>query len=59
MSKFDEGAQYVRDCIIGMIIGMQNDIGNAEKDKASYEAYQKVYKEIVDRFGDMYTPFKG
>ena len=58
-ASFFNGGVYVRDYILSSLIGMQNEIGHSDQDNPEYRAYQKVYNLITDRFGAMFTEFKG
>lgn len=59
-SSFFNGGVYVRDYILSAVIGLQNEVGAGNwQEDPEYQAYQKVYDMIVDRFGDMFTDFKG
>ena len=58
-SSFFNGGVYVRDYILSAVIGLQNEMGHSTPDNPEYQAYQKVYDMVVDRFGDMFTEFKG
>ena len=61
MSKpgFFDGAVYVRDYILASIIGIQNEMGHSNPNDQEYKAYQDMYELIVNKFGDMFTNFKG
>lgn len=58
-ASFFKGSMYVRDYLLSAVIGLQNELGHSNTDDPEYQAYQKVYDLIVDRFGDMFTEFKG
>lgn len=57
-SSFRNGGTYVRDNILAMLIGLQNNVGYSEQEDSEYFAYQKVYNLIADIFGDMFTDLK-
>lgn len=56
-TEYNAGSEYARNCILSLIIGMQNNIGNTEATK--YQAYQDIYDAIVMYHGDMFENFKG
>lgn len=56
-SEFNRGASFCRDCIISNIIGMQNDIGNDEKD-SRYMILQELLIHIENEYGKPCTSFK-
>lgn len=58
-SSFFNGGVYVRDYILSAMVGLQNEIGRQNTDDPEYQAYQKVYDLIADKFGDIFTEFKG
>jgi hypothetical protein len=58
-SSFFNGGVYVRDYVLSAVVGMQNEMGHSDTSDPEYQAYQKVYDMVVDRFGDMFTDFKG
>lgn len=58
LSEYNKGAAHARDLVLCLIIGIQNEI-IWKPESPEYQAYQKLYEEIVDRYGDMYAPFKG
>jgi hypothetical protein len=55
-SKFNEGAQYMRDGIICSIVGMQNALHDWDDPKQ--KAYQEVMNMIIDNYGDVFKPCK-
>lgn len=57
MSEFSKGAAHGRDNIICLIMGVQNNI--ADIASPEYQELQKLLEEIVDRYGDLFTPYKG
>ena len=57
-SEFSKGASYMRDTMIGHIIGMQNDMGNDVEDKG-YQALDKLLDLITERYGKMFGEFLG
>lgn len=59
MSEFENGARHARDNILCLLIGFQEEIGHDKQDTPEYQSLQKAYNTIVDRYGDMYKPFKG
>ena len=58
-ASFFSGAVYVRDYTLSALIGLQNEIGHANPDDPEHQAYKKVYDLVVNKFGDMFTEFKG
>lgn len=54
---YKKGQALLRDNIIAMLIGFQNNIGNDE-DSEEYQAYQKVLTNIELRFGEFMKPIK-
>lgn len=58
-NNFFDGVCYARDYILSAMIGMQNEMGHVNLDNLEYRAYQKVYDLVVNKFGDMFTEFKG
>lgn len=59
MDEFKNGARYVRDTILAMLIGLQNKTGYSKQDDLEIITYQRVYNLIVERYGDMFENFKG
>ena len=57
-SEWKNGAAYMRDNVIALIIGMQNDLGNDIEDKG-YQELQKLLKLIEERYGKMMREFTG
>ena len=57
MSDFNDGAKYVRDSILALIIGLQNKNGNQTQSE-QYKAYQEIYDTITNVFGDMFENIK-
>ena len=57
-NSFENGAIYVRDNILAMLIGLQGKVGYSEDEDSEYFAYQKAYQLIADTFGDMFTKLK-
>lgn len=57
-SDFNRGAAYMRDNVIGHIIGMQNGMGNDVEDKG-YQALDKLLDLITERYGKMFGEFLG
>ena len=56
-NQYKHGCAHGRDLILCVIGGMMNDVKcmpNSEKEKA----YMDVYKEIVDRYGDLFEDWK-
>lgn len=56
-TDWQRGCEHARDYILFMIVGMSNEyncIPGSEKDKA----YMEVYKEIIDRCGDVFGDWK-
>jgi hypothetical protein len=57
MSKYsdgyNDGAKYVRDTTLALIIGLQNKNGNQTQSE-HYKAQQEVYDTIANVFGDMF-----
>ena len=58
-SSFFDGAKYVRDYILSAMLGLQNEVGHVNLDDPEYQAYRKVYDFVANKFGDMFTEFKG
>lgn len=61
-SSYFDGAIYVRDHTLAMLNGLMTETVYDHPDgpdSAEYQAYQKVYRLIVDKFGGMFTEFKG
>lgn len=58
-SSFFDGGKYVRDYILSSMIGLQNELGHDDIDNPEYQAYQKVYNLIINKFGDIFTDLKG
>ena len=56
--SFNRGAVYVRDYILASLLGLQNGLYHTDPDNPEYEAYQKVYDLITNKFGDMFEPFQ-
>lgn len=57
-SEFNRGASYMRDNVIGHIIGMQNDLGNNVEDKG-YQKLEELLDLITERYGNMFGKFTG
>lgn len=56
-SEFNQGAAHARDNIIATIIGLQNSETNMESER--YKAWQELEELIIERYGDMMSPYKG
>ena len=58
--SFYNGIEYARDYILSSITGLQNETRACNwREDPEYQAYQKVYDLIVDKFGRMFDDFKG
>lgn len=57
-SEFNKGASYARDCILANILAVQNSIAD-ETDSEQYKTLQALYVAIKEKYGAMYTDFKG
>ena len=57
-SEFNRGVSYMRDNVIGHIIGMQNDLGNNVEDKG-YQKLEELLDLITERYGNMFGKFTG
>lgn len=51
----NEGREDFRDVVICYIIGMQNDY---PQDSGQYMSLQKLLMQIIDRHGDVFTPYR-
>lgn len=58
-SEFNKGAAHVRDNILCLLIGLQEEIGHNNEDKPEYQALQNAYNTIVEHYGDMFQDYKG
>lgn len=57
MDEYSKGAAHSRDNIICLIMGIQNNMVDTESPE--YQELQKLLLEIIDRYGDLFTPYKG
>lgn len=55
-SEFNQGAAHARDLIIANIVGMQNEEMNTQTER--YKVLQETLELVIDRYGDMMSPFK-
>lgn len=57
MDEFSKGAAHGRDNIICLIMGIQNNM--VDMKSPEYRELQKLLEEIIDRYGDLFAPYKG
>lgn len=58
--SFYNGVTYVRDYVLSSLTGLQNGIRTDNwREDPEYQAYQKVYELVVDKFGGKFTDYKG
>jgi hypothetical protein len=51
MTDYQRGQNHMRDTVIAMCIGFQNDISEDESD-STYKAYQNVIDTLESRYGE-------